>query len=273
MLVENDYFSFLKPFLKKVKNIVLSTQNTLTSKIKSDESIVTNTDIFISDLFQKLIKKKFKNHSILDEEKIFQNKNMKEEIKNSEYVWIIDPIDGTKTYFYGSYLYATSIALYKNNLPLFSLIFLPALSKLIYTKNNSVYKITNFGTRKEQTEKVFFKKEKLTQNSLVYFSVKDAKKYIKDYKYTFIDGYSSYIYTYDVFNNIAKGAFLKSNVSMWDVYGSLPLAKSLGMEIYNIETGNTLEKLDFNLFKDTLKVKNIWLICHTDYKDELFSIL
>ena len=60
---------------------------------------------------------------------------------------------------------------------------------------------------------------------------------------------------------------------MWDVYSSLPLAKMLGMEIYNINDGSTLEELTFDLFKDDLKVKNIWLITHPIYKEEMFSIL
>ena len=271
--MNKEYIKILTPFLKKIQKLVLDNQNKITKQDKPDGSIVTSMDIKISDLFQKLIKKNFKGHTILDEEKALKDKDLRKNILSSEYTWIIDPIDGTKTYFYGSYLFATAISLYKNNLPKFSLIFLPYISQLIYTDNKNVYKITNFNTNKEKKTKIVFKKRVLNKNSLVYFPVKCAKNYIKNYKFSFIDGYSSYIYTYDVFTNIAFGAFLKDNVSMWDVYSSLPLAKMLGMEIYNINDGSTLEELTFDLFKDDLKVKNIWLITHPIYKEEMFSIL
>ena len=60
---------------------------------------------------------------------------------------------------------------------------------------------------------------------------------------------------------------------MWDVYSSLPIANAMGLKIYNIENNMQLLQLDFNLFKKDFKAKNIWLICHPCYKDELMSII
>ena len=140
----NKSIEILFPFLKKVGKLSIEFQNKITSQNKSDGSIVTEIDVKISDLFTKLIKKNFKNHLILDEEKIFSDKNFFNNVNSTEYLWIIDPIDGTKTYFYGSNLFATSISLYKNFKPVFGLIYIPSLKKIIYNDENNVYEIKNF---------------------------------------------------------------------------------------------------------------------------------
>lgn len=268
----NEYISVVFPFLKKAGKLALKNQDLITGCGKCDGSLVTETDLKISKMFKETIEANFKNHFILDEETALKTQNLKEKTYNSEYVWVIDPIDGTKAYFHGSSLFAISISLYKDLKPFFAIIYLPYSNEIIYNDDKRVFLITHAFKRNETKLELFFTSKELNKNSLVYFSVKDAKEHIKDYKFTFIDGYSAYIYAFDVFKNVAQGAFLKSNVSMWDIYGSLPIAKKLGMNIYNINDGSMLEKLDFNLFEDTLKVKNIWLICHESYKNEMMSI-
>ena len=49
---------------------------------------------------------------------------------------------------------------------------------------------------------------------------------------------------------------LKNNISMWDVYSSLPIANAMGLKIYNIENNMQLSQLDFNLFKKETKFSN-----------------
>ena len=50
---------------------------------------VTKMDIEMEKLIRDIIKKNFKNHNIIGEE-------LKNENFNSDYTWVIDPIDGTK---------------------------------------------------------------------------------------------------------------------------------------------------------------------------------
>ena len=269
----NNYMEIILPFLKKSGKMALKNQTLISGHNKVDGSIVTETDLAISKDFGKLIKTNFENHYILDEEKALKEKNLQEKVVNSEYVWIIDPIDGTKTYFHGSNLFAIALSLYKNMKPIFGIIYLPALKEIIYNDGEQVYNIKNAFTSKETKLPISFQKQELNKNSLIYFPVKHAADYIKDYKFTFLDGYSAYIYAFDVFNNISQGCFLKNNISMWDVYSSLPIANAMGLKIYNIENNMQLSQLDFNLFKKDFKAKNIWLICHPCYKDELMSII
>lgn len=270
----NKYIEILTPFLKKAGSLALSRQFLITGYEKIDGSVVTKTDMKISDMFSITIKKYFPDHYILDEEKALCDKNLKEKVFKSEYLWTIDPIDGTKTYMHGSSLFAIAIGLYKNLKPIFGIIYLPTTKQILYNDDKNVFHIVNAFKRDEIKMPVSFEKRELNKNSLVYFPIKHVAEYIKQYKYTFLDGYSSYIYAFDVLTNVAQGAFLKNNISMWDVYATLPIANKLGIKIYNIDNDKEeLTKIDFNLFKDDFKVKNIWLICHPDYKEDLLSIL
>ncbi len=268
------YFEILKNFLKKSGELALENQNHLINVDKPDGSIVTETDLTISRNFKNFIDENFENHYILDEETALKEKNLKQKTANSEYLWIIDPIDGTKPYFHGSDLFAIAISLYKNLKPVFGVIYLPAKDKIIYNDYKNVFYIQNAFKDDEIKKPLYFKKQDINKNSLVHFPVKYVKDFIKDYKFSFVDGYSAYIYAFEVFLNIAVGSFVKyKTASMWDLYSSLPIAKSLGLEMYNIDTRETLGGINFDFFDDKLKMKNIWLITSPEYKDELFSIL
>ena len=266
----------LFPFLQKVGIIALDSQLSVNSKEKYDGSVVTDADIKISDEFNNLIQNTYNGSIVLDEEKVFNDLSIIEKIKNTEYVWVIDPIDGTKTYFNGSSLFSISIGLYRYSKPIFGLIYVPTIRKMIYNDLDNVYEISNVFTDKQSRKLLKFVKQKLDGNSIVCFPVKEAGS-IKNYNcFSFIDSYSTYLYSYQVMTNIAVGAFLKKNVSMWDIYGALPIAKQLGLKFYNVDKDklnvDELSELDFSLFTDKFKVKNMWLLCHPDYKDELTKI-
>ncbi len=269
----NKYIEVLFPFLKKAGKLALKKQSLITGCEKVDGSVLTETDLKISDMFSKMIKKHFNGHYILDEEKALGEINLKEKVLKSEYLWTIDPIDGTKAYMHGSNLFALAIGLYRNLQPVLGIIYLPAESKIIYNDDKNVYYITNAFKRNEIKIPMYFQKKELNKNSLIYFPVKHAAEYIKDYKFTFIDGYSAYIYAFDTLINVSQGSFLKNNISMWDIYATLPIANKIGIKIYNIDNGEELNKINFDLFKENFKAKNIWLICHPCYKTELLSIL
>lgn len=97
--------------------------NAKTKKIASD--LVTAADLASEKLIVEALECNFPNHSILTEESGFTD-------KSSEYTWIIDPIDGTLSFFGGLQIWGISIGLFKNNKPYLGVIFLPDLSEIFY---------------------------------------------------------------------------------------------------------------------------------------------
>ena len=85
---------------------------------KKDESPVTIADKNTELKIRELIEEKYPNHGILGEE--FDGKNI-----NSEYLWVIDPIDGTRSFIAGYKDFGTLIALLHNNKPIIGIINCP----------------------------------------------------------------------------------------------------------------------------------------------------
>jgi len=85
---------------------------------KEDESPVTIADKNTELRIRELISAKYPHHGILGEE--FENKEVE-----SEYLWVIDPIDGTKSFIAGHKDFGTLIALLHNKKPIIGIINCP----------------------------------------------------------------------------------------------------------------------------------------------------
>ena len=90
----------------------------LTINNKEDESPVTIADKNTESKIRELIEDKYPNHGILGEE--FDTKNT-----SSEYTWVIDPIDGTRSFIAGHKDFGTLIALLYNQKPIIGIINCP----------------------------------------------------------------------------------------------------------------------------------------------------
>tara|TARA_B100002051_G_C16732035_1_gene638883 strand:+ start:1021 stop:1797 length:777 start_codon:yes stop_codon:yes gene_type:complete len=97
---------------------------------KDDESPVTIADKETEKVIRDKIRNTYTNHGILGEE--YENENL-----NSEFIWVIDPIDGTRSYIAGHKDFGNLIALLHNNKPIIGIINCPAHNeRWIGVKNN-----------------------------------------------------------------------------------------------------------------------------------------
>ncbi len=90
---------------------------------KSDDSPVTIADRRAEELMREMIGKTYPGHGIIGEEYGAQN-------ENAEFVWVLDPIDGTKSFAAGNPLFGTLICLLKEGQPILGAIHLPILNQL-----------------------------------------------------------------------------------------------------------------------------------------------
>lgn len=97
---------------------------TFSLEFKEDDSPVTNADREAESIIRDQIKKKFPGHGIIGEE--FGTEN-----EDSEVVWILDPIDGTKSFIHGIPLYTTLIGVLVNQIPTVGVIYAPALDEMV----------------------------------------------------------------------------------------------------------------------------------------------
>ncbi len=85
-------------------------------------NVVTAADKEADSLIRKLLQEKFPDHSIVTEED--------KPKKGSEYVWYVDPIDGTTNFSRGASYFCTSIALAKESELLVGVVYSPVFSEL-----------------------------------------------------------------------------------------------------------------------------------------------
>lgn len=95
---------------------------------KADSSPVTIADKKAEETMREMIMKTFPDHGILGEE--FGEHNA-----DAEYKWILDPIDGTKSFICGTVTFGTLIALLKNGEPILGVINQPILNEFLIGDN------------------------------------------------------------------------------------------------------------------------------------------
>ena len=92
---------------------------------KADQTPVTLADKEAEHVIRDRVAKFFPDHSIIGEE------HGRTEGKNADYRWIIDPIDGTKSFIHGVPLYGVMIGVEVKGRPSVGVVYLPALEEMI----------------------------------------------------------------------------------------------------------------------------------------------
>ena len=92
---------------------------------KADRTPVTVADREAEEVMRELIAKRFPEHRVLGEEGGSSGP------EDAEYQWVLDPIDGTKSFIHGSPLFGTLIALLERGAPALGIINLCALGEMM----------------------------------------------------------------------------------------------------------------------------------------------
>jgi len=100
-------------------------QTGVAAEAKADLSPVTVADRASEALCRELIQARYPNDSILGEE-------MGESRADARRRWIIDPIDGTRSFVHGVPLYSVLVALEEAGEPVLGVIHLPALNETVW---------------------------------------------------------------------------------------------------------------------------------------------
>lgn len=93
-------------------------------ELKSDDSPVTIADKEAERLMRELIEQRFPQHSILGEEE-------GETRPGASFRWILDPIDGTKSFVAGVPMYTVLVGLEREGVPVVGAVAIPPTNELI----------------------------------------------------------------------------------------------------------------------------------------------
>ena len=205
---------------------------------ESQSSIVTKADFEAERKIIEIITKNFAAHNTLGEETGFQN-------RNSEYTWVIDPLDGTSNFAAGIPWFGVIICVLKNSAPIMGGCYLPHQRKIYFAEKGKGALINN--------KHITVTSETELKNILVSYSLDFSSEpgkteeesqmmgrlvqHIRNLRSTncLID----FCYTADG----RLGASINQTTKIWDIAGPGLIIEEAGGKISDIQ-GNSL---DYNI--------------------------
>ena len=138
------YSKFIENLAYKLTRFYYSKLNKpfkVSNKLRSGYDPVTTADRAFERFIRNEIKKKFPNHQIIGEE--FGSKKTK-----SDYSWIIDPIDGTRSFVIGNPTWSNLISLNYKGTPIIGLANFPILRKFYFNTSSNISYVSENGKKK-----------------------------------------------------------------------------------------------------------------------------
>lgn len=257
---------------KNQEEIDLTEENS--QKNDAVHSIVTKTDLEISELFEDYVKNNFSNinYIVIDEEKVGDIGNdVFEKIKNTEFTFVIDPIDGTLPYSLKMLEYGISIGVLHYGKPYIGVIYCPNINELVYFDGKASYWMQNAFARNEKLSKLV--ESKVNSKAIIFDSpwniaINDKMDFSKN---TVMGLYS--IVMDILYIATGRGKSAAFGVFPWDMAGGWPILKNLGFELINYKTKKVLNEVSDKDFASNMRVKDIHIICKEEDFDYLKRVI
>lgn len=146
---------------------------------KIDDSPVTIADKKSNEIISNFLKNNYSNWPILSEE------SDKYFFKETDFFWVVDPLDGTKEFIKKDLYFTTNIGLCYKNKPILGFIYAPALNEFYYAMKGygAFYSNLNIGFKLENFKKIHVSNR---ENSLIavesksHINTKNYELYLKN---------------------------------------------------------------------------------------------
>ncbi len=214
---------------------------------------VTKADRAFEKFIRSKIQKKFPTHEIVGEE--FGHKKTK-----SDFTWVIDPIDGTRSFIVGNPTWSNLIGLnYKGN-PVVGLANFPKLNKYYFnTSKNNSYVVENGKKRKlSVNKKATFKNIKVAGAFHGWLSLKKQSRIPRVLKLMQFPCFDALSYAHFCEGKI--DAVLQCQNKIWDLHAIIPIVSAAGGVASTWKNkdakyaGNVLFSANKNIHKKMLKL-------------------
>tara|TARA_B100001109_G_scaffold253261_1_gene250693 strand:+ start:674 stop:1477 length:804 start_codon:yes stop_codon:yes gene_type:complete len=219
------YSKFIENLAKKLTKfyyLKLNRPFKVTNKLKGNGyDPVTSADKAFEKFIRNEIKKKFPNHQVIGEEFGFKK-------SKSDYSWVIDPIDGTRSFVIGNPTWSNLISLNFKGNPVIGLANFPVLKKYyLNTSLNSSYVSENGKKRKiKVNRRSTFSNMKLSaafHGSLSLNQQKKIPQILNRMQFPCSDALS--------YSHFAEGKLdivIQCGNKIWDIHPLIPIIRASG---------------------------------------------
>jgi myo-inositol-1(or 4)-monophosphatase len=209
---------------------------------KGKLGLATEADILSEAFVMKQIKKHFPSHTILSEEDSFTRELKLEGARPDEYLWLIDPLDGTNNFYNRVPFFAVSLALNKGNTTLAGVVYNPVNCELFYaSKGGGAFLVRLIGDHEVKVKLTTNGKKKIFKEALLSANL-SSKRVEKDLLKSFPEvramrrlGSAALELSY-----VAAGmldAYWEHHLQPWDMAAAGLICQEAGVKISNTKGG------------------------------------
>lgn len=239
-------------------------RNKLTITTKTNwRDQVTQADLECDQAIRTIINNAFPDHDILSEEQ-------SGDIHPSEWLWVIDPIDGTANFTMGEQIFGHSIGLLKNNQPYLGVISFPALQEIYWAeKGKGAWRRSYLSSNRGKAQRCrVSKNDKLKQccfSTGFSYSNESRERFLDTVKPLLMNTSQmriNYCAVFD-FMNVARGGmdfYINYNISLWDFAASWAIVKEAGGEMVTPQ-GKPITMHDCDIIGTNKKITAAMLRC------------
>lgn len=219
------YYNFLNSLAKDLTNFFykkLDKKFKVINKLKgAGYDPVTSSDRAFEKYIRSKISKKFPKHNIIGEE-FGMKKN------NSDYSWVIDPIDGTRSFVIGNPTWSNLISLNYKGAPLLGLANFPKLKKYYLNYNDKIAYVFENGKKRKLlvNKKATFKNVKVSGAFHGWLSLNKQKKITKVLKLMRFPCADALSYAHFCEGRI--DVVMQCQNKIWDIHPLIPIIKASG---------------------------------------------
>lgn len=209
---------------------------------KGNLGLATEADLLSEAYVIKQIRANYPEHQILSEEDAFANDLKMEKIKSDQYIWLIDPLDGTNNFYNKVPFFSVSLALNKGKETMAGVVFNPVNGELFYaTKGGGSYLVRLIGDKEVKIRleapkgKKVFKEALLSANLTGKRIERDLLKSFPEVRAMRRFGSAALEMSY-----VAAGmldAYWEYHLQPWDMAAAGLICKEAGVKISNITGG------------------------------------
>jgi 3'(2'), 5'-bisphosphate nucleotidase len=175
-----DFFKKVKAIVKKAGESILDIHYSLLANekldisYKDDMSPITKADTLSNMIICNALTQLTPSIPIVSEEQDLINPS-----HLTNLFWLVDPLDGTKEFIGGSKEFTVNVALINEGIPIFGVVYAPALDKFYWNEFDNAYVVSNNVTHPIHTLKSYEDRKELT--------ILVSKSHMDDASKSFID--------------------------------------------------------------------------------------
>ena len=214
--MQSEYLDLIREIFRRYEKLALEWFGKTTSDTKADGSIVTELDLRASDMTLEMLHQHLPKYGLLSEE------NTEAFTAETEWLWVVDPVDGTASFARGYACWGLGIGLLYNKEPVEGFMCFPATQETFFSNSQGVWLNNNFCQKPTAGNHPDNRNCLLDSKFHHFYRTND----LQEYK---LRSFGSNLYHMASVGLGRSEIMITGKVGIWDLAAALPLTRTQGM--------------------------------------------